>query len=263
MHGDSSVERALAILEDLSTENSLSHADLCRRLSIPKSSATNILRTLLNRGYVLRAENGRYHLSTKIVHLTQASLKGGQLKKAALPRLTQLVAGTRLAACIAILEGGEALYVENVDAPSMKLADWVARRMDAHACAAGKAILAHLPQAEVKIALSHTGMRRWTAKTITNPGRLDHELEKVRRQGFSIDDEEYMTGLRCVAAPIFGPLGKIAGCIALAGPCSLFPENQLSRGGEIARAAGQTLSYQLRSYPAAGSELLPPKPACE
>ena len=75
----------------------------------------------------------------------------------------------------------------------------------------GKAVLATYSDADVNAIIHHHGMPRLTEKSIARPGELFKELEKVRRQGFAVDDEEACIGLRCIAAVVYNDCSRAAG----------------------------------------------------
>src|SRR3954452_479547 len=147
-----SVERALTILELLAERrDGLSTSDLSRRAKIPKSSASYLLRTLVGRGYVRRhPESGLHTLGLRILSLGGMSMQGNELREAALPYLRYVVDHTNPDAHLAILDHGEAVYVERVEGPGfIKMATWVGRRMNPLVTAVGRALLSGLEQHEI------------------------------------------------------------------------------------------------------------------
>src|SRR5438270_2488268 len=187
------VERALAMLEAVAQESEgLSNADISRKLKIPKSSASYILRTLEARGYLNRERSsGKYRVGLKVLSLSRGALSGIDVREVALPIMRSLVEKTQLTCHLAILDGPEAVYIEKVE-PSgfIRMDTWVGRRMRVHATSVGKALVAHIPQEKVEKILAERSMERRTPKTITSASRLFKELEKVRSQGYAVDDEE-------------------------------------------------------------------------
>ncbi|HTU41265.1 MAG TPA: IclR family transcriptional regulator [Candidatus Aquilonibacter sp.] len=214
------VERALTMLEivALSSEG-LSNAEISRQLKIPKSSASYILRTLETRGYLARdSESGKYRVGLKILSLSRGALGGIDVRGVALPIMRRLTHQTSLTCHLAVLDGPEAVYIEKVEPETfIRMDTWVGRRMRVHATSVGKAIVAHIPQEELEEILRKSGMEKRTPKTITTQPRLMKELEKVRGQGYAVDDEENNLGARCVAAPIFDEQGLIVASIGLSG----------------------------------------------
>ena len=250
------VERALAILEGVShTREGLTNAEVSRKLGIPKSSASYILRTLERRGYLRRkSETGRYRLGLKVLSLGRDVLAGFEISEVALPILRALVERTQLTAHLAILDHGEAVYIEKVDAPGfIKMDTWVGRRMFVHSTSVGKALVAHIPKTEVEAILRQHGMKKRTPKTIATPSRFFAELEKVRAQGYAVDDEENSLGARCLAVPIFDGLGHVEASLGISGTTTQIDDAHLPKLVELLRDSARRISRQLaRSGAVAG-----------
>ena len=123
------VERTLQILEAVAQrEGGMSNAEFSRKLKIPKSSASYILRTLEQHGYLRRdGEGGRYRLGMKVLSLSRAALSGVDVREVALPIMRHLVDRIHITTHLAILDQNEAVYVEKVEAPGfIKMNTWMA-----------------------------------------------------------------------------------------------------------------------------------------
>ena len=141
------VERALAILEAVANRaDGLTNAEISRKLNIPKSSASYILRTLENNGYLRRdGETAHYRVGVKVLSLSRSALSGLDVRDVAIPFMRDIVDSTRLTCHLAILDGSSAVYVEKVEAPGfLKVDTWVGRRMLVHTTSVGKALAAYL-----------------------------------------------------------------------------------------------------------------------
>ena len=242
------VERALAMLEAVAHEpEGLSNAEISRRLEIPKSSASYILRTLEKQGYLHRdGENGKYRVGLKILSLSRGALSGIDVREVALPIMRHLVEKTNLTCHLAILDGPEAVYIEKVEPTGfIRMDTWVGRRMRVHATSVGKALTAHIPQEQLEKILAERAMERRTPKTICTLPRLLKELEKVRSQGYAVDDEENNLGARCVGAPIFNQQGKIEASLGLSGTIHQVNEQTMPRILEHLKDAARHISMQL------------------
>lgn len=197
----------------------MSNAEISRKLNIPKSSASYILRTLEARSYLTRdAETGKYRVGLKILSLSRGALGGLDVRGVALPIMRRVMEQTGLTCHLAILDGADAVYIEKVEPGGfIRMDTWVGRRMRVHATSVGKALVAHVPQDQVERIVRKAGMEKRTPKTITTLPRLVKELDKVRAQGYAVDDEENNLGARCVAAPVFGDHGAIEAALGLSG----------------------------------------------
>jgi len=242
------VERALAMLETVAQEpEGLSNAAISRKLQIPKSSASYILRTLETQGYLNRdGESGKYRVGLKILSLSRGALSGIDVREVALPIMRNLMEKTHLTCHLAILDGPDAVYIEKVEPEGfIRMDTWVGRRMRVHATSVGKALVAYIPQEKLEKILAERGMEKRTAKTITTPSRLLKELEKVRAQGYAVDDEENNLGARCLGAPVFNQSGAIEASLGLSGTSNQVSEQTMPRIVEALKDAARHVSMQL------------------
>lgn len=243
-----SVERALAILELLAErQQGLSTSDISRRLRFPKSSTSYLLRTLMARGYVRRdRDTGQHTLGLRLLSLGGQAMQGMELREVSLPHLRQIVERTRLGAHLAILDHGDAVYVERIESPGfIKMAVWVGRRMIPQVTAVGKALICYLDQQEIKKIVADHRVRPASPKTNTSLPNLMEELALTCQRGYAIDDEEHAAGVRCVAAPVIAASGEVIAAIGVSGTVSQLKDDQLPVIGNIVRSAALKLSAQL------------------
>lgn len=247
------VERAFSMLEIIAqSSGGVSNGEISRKLGIPKSSASYILRTLESRGYLSReAETGKYRVGLKILSLSRGALGGRDVRAIALPAMRRLSEQTGLTCHLAVLDGTDAVYIEKVESEGfIRMDTWVGRRMRIHATSVGKAIIAHIPQADVEQLLDRIGgMEKRTPKTITTRPRLFKELEKVLAQGFAIDDEENNLGARCVAAPVFNEGGAIEASLGLSGTTQQVSPQTLPSILEALKDAARQISMGMGHRP--------------
>jgi IclR family acetate operon transcriptional repressor len=239
------VERALAMLEAVSqVSDGLSNAEISRKLNIPKSSASYILRTLEAQGYLTRdSESGKYRVGLKILSLSRGALGGLDVRGVALPVMRHLTHQTGLTCHLAVLDGSDAVYIEKVEPEGfIRMDTWVGRRMRVHATSVGKAIVAYLPQDQLEEILRKSGMEKRTPKTISTVPRLLKELEKVRAQGYAVDDEENNLGARCVGAPVFDERGSIEASLGLSGTTQQVSPQTMPRILEALKDAARHIS---------------------
>jgi IclR family transcriptional regulator, acetate operon repressor len=246
------VERALAMLEAVAqASEGLSNAEISRKLNIPKSSASYILRTLETQGYLARhRESGKYRVGLKILSLSRGALGGLDVRGIALPIMRHLMQLTGLTCHLAVLDGPDAVYIEKVEPEGfIRMDTWVGRRMRVHATSVGKAIVAHIPQPQLQQILHQAGMEKRTPKTITTQSRLLKELEKVRAQGYAVDDEENNLGARCVAAPIFDEHASISASLGLSGTTQQVSPQTMPRILEALKDAARHISMGMGHHP--------------
>ncbi|MEV4648696.1 IclR family transcriptional regulator [Saccharopolyspora sp. NPDC049357] len=214
--GVQSVERTFELLElmaDAGGEVALS--DLAERSGLPLPTIHRIIRTLVNSGYARQQPSRRYALGPRLIRFGETASRA--LGSWARPYLAELTEVTGESANMAVLDGAQIVYVAQVPSPhSMRMFTEVGRRVDAHATAVGKAVMATMPSDEVTQLLSRTAMHPQTERTITDVEAMHEELSRIRKQGYAIDDGEQEVGVRCYAVAVPGaPAG--AG-ISISGP---------------------------------------------
>jgi len=240
------VERTLSILETVAhSTGGLTNSDISRRLKLPKSSASYILRILENRGYLTRETNsGKYRLGLKLMGLTRESATHTDIREVAKPIMESFVKRTNLSTHLAVLDNGRAVYVEKVENANsfIKMDIWVGHRLPVHSTAIGKVLLSQMTEAEVLAILELRGMEKKAPKTITNAKRFLKELEKVRTYGFAMDNEENSPGVRCIASPIFDAQGKIVAALGTSDTIIRLDESHLPKVVEMVKKSAAQIS---------------------
>jgi IclR family acetate operon transcriptional repressor len=241
------LHRGLQILELLAGEKKpRGTSEISRKLKIPKSTTSYLLRTLLARGYVRRAPDETYRLGMKMLALGGQAVQGVGLREVAVPVLRRLVAETETTAHVAVLDGTEALYIERVPSPGfIQIDTWVGRRMPLHSTSVGKALAAYLPPKRAEALFQATGLPRYTPRTITSLPRLKQELRRIRENRVAIDNQENTPGVRCVASPIFGSDGTVVAALSLTGPVQQVTEEKVGRIVDKVKAAAKELTQSL------------------
>lgn len=199
-----SVARTLRILELLaSSDKPLALARVADTLEIPRSTAYKILRTLVDRRFVSVETGNAYAIGLKAFEVGAAHLRTTNVIDFVAPRLTQLTQSLGVTSHYAILDGPDVVYLYKEDPPAVgvQLASSLGVRLPASITAVGKSCLAWLPAERLETFLD----QHVTGDHPHQVGReaLSEELRLVRQRGYSIDEGETATGIRCVAAPIF------------------------------------------------------------
>ena len=243
------VERAFSILETVAeSRNGLSNSDISRRLKVPKSSASYILRVMEKRGYLIRGDGGKYRLGLKIMSLSREQSAHVDVRQIAKPILEKFVEKSRMSeAHLAVLDNGRAVYVEKVEAENsfIKMDIWVGHRLPIHTTAIGKVLVAHLPEAEVIKILDMRGMEKKTRRSITDKKKFLRELEKVREYGFALDNEENSLNVRCLAAPIFNANGETVAALGTSTTILQLDKSHLPKVVELVKDAARKVSQQI------------------
>lgn len=243
------VGRALSMLELVAeSNNGLSNSDLSRRLKIPKSSASYILRVLEQRDYLRRDAGGKYRLGLQLMSLTGGAMTHLDVREIAKPVLAEFLKKSRLPeAHLAVLDNGRAVYIEKTEAEKsfIKMDIWVGHRLPVHTTAIGKILVSFLPEDEILQILELRGMERKTKKSITNPQKFLRETERVRKYGFAVDDEENADGVRCIAAPIYDAKGNIIAALGTSSIIMHIDEAHLPKIAELVIKSAAKVSRQM------------------
>ena len=245
-----SIIRAFTIMELLAErKKGLTTSEISRRLKLPKSSASCILRTLEERGYLCRDDHqGKYRVTLRLFSVGSQALHGLELTDIALPIIQGLVDETGLTGHLAILDGYEAVYIQKVEKPGMiKVNTWVGRRLDMHSTAVGKALTAYLPQATVEKIIKEKGLHKHTPKTIISPRQLFSELGKVKAAGYALCHSEHSPDVNCIAAPIFNIQGNVEAAVGLTGTESQMRLLKMDTYVRLIKQAARNLSHR-RGY---------------
>lgn len=239
--------RAFEMLDILAMSSvGMTKMDIARKIRIPYSTAFNLLNTMEQHGYVRKdEESGRYYLGLKILSLGGVPPRDVGLRDTAAPVLADLVRQTGLTAHLAILDRGEAVYIDKREPNGfLKINSWIGKRNYVHSSAVGKALIAWRSAEEVE-EICGAGLLRRTAKTITSLRRLKTDLTETRKRGYAIDDEEDELGGRCMAAPVFDATDAVAASIGLSGIVAQIPDERLPDFGQLLRNAANLVSRRL------------------
>lgn len=240
------LERALGILDYIGEASSgltLIEISLC--LQLHKSTVHRLLMILEQHGLVNRKGN-RYFLGLKLFILGNKVANDLDVRKFAPAYLQQLVSETGETAHLCTLDDGRVLYLEKVEASrTVRVPSNVGGRYPIHCGGAGKALLAFLPEEELDPILRDCTFEAFTQNTATSPEQLKRELSLVRARGFSIDNEEFEEGLKCIGAPVRDHTGNVIAAISIAGPASRISDDKIQALADSVINAANNLSYEL------------------
>jgi IclR family KDG regulon transcriptional repressor len=250
-----SADRALVVLELLAGREPMRLMDIADELGMPRSSTSNLLRTMALRRFVETTEDGRrYRIGSRMRELARASERGDDLIALAQPLMDRLVGQTGETVQLAQLEGMEVVYLAISESPHpMKLVSEVGKRLFAHGTGVGKTLLAQLEEEDAAARLRSVELPRFTPATIVDVDDLLDEMREVRVRGYGTDDEEYVLGCRCVAMPVHGPRGDAIAAMSVSIPTPRYDDEVGERAlAALGEAVGE-LSRQLGYVPPAAA----------
>ncbi|WP_026123655.1 IclR family transcriptional regulator [Nocardiopsis chromatogenes] len=214
--------RALRMLRHLAGRSGpVSASALASELGLPRSSAYQLLEALAEEGFVVHLpEEQRWGLGVAAFEIGSAYLRHDPLERLARPLLSRLCEETGATAHLGILHGRDTLYLLKEQPPhAPTLITGVGVRLPAHLTASGRALLAHLPRAQVRAL--YPGAESFVDRTGRGPaapGALRETLAAERRQGYSLEEGQVTDGFSSVAAAAFDHNAAPAAAISLTVP---------------------------------------------
>ncbi len=221
-----SLERGLAILGCFTPERPvLGIAGIAQELGMTRPTTHRYVTTLVALGYLARDASRRYRLGLRVTDLGMSALNATGLREHAHPYLEELCQQTSYTASLAVRDGPEIVYVDQVRNLRRAQSEIALElrpdcRSPAYCTATGKVLLANLPEWEQRALLASIKLTKRGPNTITSKNALRDELEEVREEGFAVNDEELAKGLHALAVPVRSASGEVVAAVNLAAPTS-------------------------------------------
>ena len=240
------LRNACSILKLLGTSpDGFKAADIARQLGLPVTTTLRIMATLQLEGFARKVE-GRFELGPVLIHLGNASLAGTEIRTAALPVLQKLTAKTIETSHLAIPCDDRALIVAVQDSPHpLRATSRPGYLAELHCSSTGKIFLSFIHQQRMTELLGPMPLLRRTPHTLTSIAELKRDTDLTRKRGYSLDNEEYHPGVRCVAAPVYSSDGSVVAAIGITAATLRFPKERISEMAKIVAAAAFELSEHL------------------
>ena len=238
------ISKVLLILEALQNSSvGLGLKAICDATGINKSTAHRFLKHLEREGYLLRTEAGAYLIGPRLAQMSACASRSATLQAVARPILAELWRSTQETVNLGVLDHGTLLYVDVMESShEFRLVSRIGTRRSLHVAALGKVLAAFLPASEYERVLSGIVFQRVTPKTIPNIVQLRTELDKVRRQGYAMDNEEALLGCRCISAPILNSDKVAIGALSVAGPVARVGLDRVPALAREVKAAAKAVS---------------------
>ena len=240
--GSPGVHAALSVVERIVASGPLGVGDLARELELPKSTLHRICTILVERGWAVRDDRGRYEPGLRALSLGS---RAGDLP---------IITGFRHAVasllerhdetvCLAVLDGGDSVFIaiEETSQP-VRLLTWVGRRAPAFASASGRVLLSAWPRAAVEAEFGGRELVTPTGRRLSGIGELQRILARVRRDGYAENEEDTAGGLYTASVPIVNDAGEPIVAMTMCVPTSRAAPDR--RGQLVAdlQEAGRSLS---------------------
>ena len=247
------MDRAFLLLNQLAsskTDSGMSLAELSAESGLANSTTHRLLVSMKHLDYVEYDSNlGLWSIGVKAFSVGNAYLRKRDFVAQARPYMRELVVETGETSNIAIMKGDKHIFVGQIECSEvMRMVVQIGSEGHLHAAGVGKALLSALSEDEVKDIVKRTGLSKLSEKTITSISALLKELEKIRKAGYSFDDEEQTNGLRCIASNVYNEHAEAIAAVSISGPAvrlsddriKLLAETVKKKAGAITHVIGGT-----------------------
>ncbi|HEY9154582.1 MAG TPA: IclR family transcriptional regulator [Opitutaceae bacterium] len=225
--------------------------DLARELKIPITTTLRIMTTLHLEGLV-RKQDGRYEPGPVLIQLGTAALSATEVRELALPLLHRLTALTDETSHLAVPCDDRSLIVAVNDSPHpLRAASRPGFLAELHCSSTGKIFLSHLHAKDLAAILSREPPTRRTPNTLLTQRDLKREVELTLSRGYSLDNEEFNRGVRCLAAPVHNAAGNVVAAIGITASAVRFTEDRIPEMAAKVRSVADELSH-LMGYSGGG-----------
>lgn len=213
--------------------------DISAELGVSKSSAHALVSSLVEIGLLEREDSRRVRLGHKLLGFGETVLAGSEVFNSMRDLLNELMQKMGRSVYLAVKEGKDIVYVNRLQGSSAVPASLgsATSTLPPHASAAGKILLAHQRQDEIRRIVDAQGLKRFTKKTLTSEAALAQELNAVKTQGYALSNGEFVSDLYCVAAPVRDHNHQVVAAMGIGATAADFELNQSSLIKEVVRAA--------------------------
>jgi DNA-binding IclR family transcriptional regulator len=239
------MERAFSVLDVLAAQpDPVALKEISERTGLHPSTAHRILNDMVIGRFVERPETGTYRLGMRLLELGNLVKARLDVREAALGPMRELHRLTHQPVNLSVRQGDEIVYVERTfsERSGMQVVRSIGGRAPLHLTSVGKLFLAHDDPQRVRQYAARTGLAGHTRNSITDPAKLERELETVRRNAVARDDEELEVGVRCIAAGIYDDAGRLVAGLSVSAPAERLEESWVERvkatAGRISSALG-------------------------
>ena len=226
-----SLSKGLAVLQAFGeADHPLTLSEIATALRANNTTATRLCYTLTELGFIQRDGQRRYHLTPKVLTLGHSYISGLAWYEVAQYYLEKLFREVQETVSLSILEGSEIIYVLRIRKRKYLPFDiQIGTKLPVYCTAMGKVLMAMGPPQKTQFILKTLEFKSLTARTITRLDKFLEELDRVRKKGYGINDEELSIGNRSVAAPILNEHGYAVAAIHIAVPTTEHSRSQMEK----------------------------------
>ena len=247
-YGAPSVKKAFAILNAIaSSRQGLGVSELAKKLKMAKSTVHGMTSALEELGAVMRhPRTKKYKLGFTLLEIGRSAYSQIDLKTAARPVTEDLMEKTRTSIFLGILNWDHVTILDIVEArQDLNITAPVGSTIPLFAGAVGKVFLASMEEEQAAKIIDSKGLPRFTDNSIVDAGLYRQELKQVRDNGYAVDDEEYIMGVRAVASPLMG-LGQLQSAIWAVGFKASLDDSRMKSIAAQTHVAASTISQRIQ-----------------
>ena len=244
-----SVDKAMRVLQVMvQYDGDVDLATLAGQLEFPKSTLVRLLQTMRRHGMIHQdLKTRRYRLGTALIRLGKAAERQFDLVRIVRPFLEELTRSTGETASFAVLERDRAVYLVQVLSESIiRGVPPIGFELGLHCTAVGKVLLTSFNDDQIAAFLVEHGLPRHTENTIVNAEVLRKELERIKQNGYALDNEEAENGGRCIAAPVLDDDHAVVAAVSITGPVTRMTVDQIDNLAAVVRRVAGKITATLR-----------------
>ncbi len=239
--------RTLELLEFICTspKKEFTVSELSRAFQTDKASIYRMLRVLTERGYLRQDKKaGSYMLGLKLLELGAQTTEKIGLLDIVLPFMERLSLEIQETINLGVMNETKVVYIHKIESPHFLRTDLrVGTTVPSYSTGLGKAMLAFYSRRDLEEMFKAEELVLHTNKTICNMGSLIKELEQIKEKGYAVDNEEYLPGIVCIAAPLLDRHNKAIAAISVAGPIVRLENKQIDQVGKKLRDIALEISH--------------------
>lgn len=243
-----SVDRAFNIIEAL-RDGEIGLIDLSKRVGLNKSTVHRLLNTLIYKGYVNQnPENNKYNLSLKFLVIGNKLLTSLDIISIAKPHISKLSEKTNEVVHLVLIDKDEIVYIDKEESNNtIRMHSYIGKRIPIYCTAVGKSYMANLNDNEFSEVWNNIENKlvKLTENTIMSKAEMLTEINKIKKVGYSIDNEENEKGVICVSAPILNKDKSVKYAISISTPKMRIDENKIEYFGKLVQETAKAITKDL------------------
>lgn len=248
VQGTASFGKFMVVLQAIAdAPGKLDIARLAKLVPYPRGTLYRIVTALLAEGLIAESlDNGTYQLGHRLIHLASKSWETSDLRSVAREHIEALRNATEETVHLAVPSGDGMVYIDKLESPrTVGMMSRIGMRVEMHSTSVGKAYLAALPAEQCRALIERLAMQPRTRNTITDADALNADIQKTRARGYSYDNEENESDIRCFGGVILDRSGRPVGAVSLSIPLYRYDEARAGAFIEKVRDTVKAISASL------------------